>query len=470
LSEQPNAKAHLAPSGEELQARRERTFRALVEGTTHLICLLAADGTLEYASPSLERLLGYRPEDLIGTNALGLLHPEDLATAFMVITANSNAPADGLMARDDLNTASQWRLRHRDGHYVTLEVLGNNFLANEEIRAILVIAQDRSAQRVFEDALIALSKSALAPGDFRVLLDVLDASFRDTLSALYLADDRVVVHPPRLDAELSYVHRAAPWVLAVERNENIIIDDIAKARETGALDEEIARVAEQAGYRACWCLVVSEQANASAATPRALGCLVTWSSRHEKPLFGYEHTIAQVLGLAQLSLSRRRYEHELHHAATHDHLTGLYNRLGFLGHVGSGEIGGALLVIDLDDFKHVNDMHGHLAGDGVLVALADAMRQAIRPGDVLARFGGDEFALFLPNAEQAVAQAVARRLIERASAPIPVGGDHAQLRVSVGIDTHRELGLEARIARADGALYLAKRHGGNSFASSDELS
>lgn len=122
----------------------------------------------------------------------------------------------------------------------------------------------------------------------------------------------------------------------------------------------------------------------------------------------------------------------------------------------------ALLVLDLDGFKPVNDTHGHCAGDAVLVQIADRLQRCTRPGDTLARLGGDEFALVLPGADRSAAIATAQRLIASVSTPVAVGrvGD-ITVGASVGIavssvppcglaEMRREVGL---------ALYTAKRAG-----------
>lgn len=122
----------------------------------------------------------------------------------------------------------------------------------------------------------------------------------------------------------------------------------------------------------------------------------------------------------------------------------------------------SLLMLDLDGFKPVNDMHGHAVGDELLIRLAARLTAIIRPGDTLARLGGDEFALALPDTTEAEARDIADRIVREVDRPIKV--DHVPLSVgaSVGIavtDRPGEVDAEELLSRADVAMYAAKRAG-----------
>ncbi|HWM23042.1 MAG TPA: EAL domain-containing protein [Ilumatobacteraceae bacterium] len=171
-----------------------------------------------------------------------------------------------------------------------------------------------------------------------------------------------------------------------------------------------------------------------------------------------------VLVTRELDVSRMRLLHE----ATHDSLTGLANRTVFADRVGAAlahrqpdDSHAAVLSIDLDDFKSVNDSLGHAAGDRLLCIVAERLKALLRPGDTVARLGGDEFAILLESAPVDVVTAVARRAIEAVSRPADVG---AELRIfqnaSVGIsfaDLYDD--VDAVMRDADVAMYLAKRRG-----------
>jgi diguanylate cyclase (GGDEF)-like protein/PAS domain S-box-containing protein len=176
-----------------------------------------------------------------------------------------------------------------------------------------------------------------------------------------------------------------------------------------------------------------------------------------------------VLGQMQDVTERREYEQRLRHLADHDPLTGLLNRRGFAAALGahvarSRRYGaaGALLVVDLDGFKDVNDSHGHHAGDALLVGCAAALGERLRETDVLGRLGGDEFAVLLPVETAEQAAVVAEALV----AVVREHGSRMGVTASIGVAVvDRETGTaEELLVRADRAMYAAKAAGRDGVA------
>jgi diguanylate cyclase (GGDEF)-like protein len=163
-------------------------------------------------------------------------------------------------------------------------------------------------------------------------------------------------------------------------------------------------------------------------------------------------------------------ERELLRLALVDPLTGAFNRRSFLEFAGKEEArarrGGnkfAVLMIDIDHFKRVNDTYGHPAGDRVIKSLADICARTLRPSDVIARYGGEEFVVNLPDTDQRQASLVAERLrFAVADAKVPSEQGPIAFTVSIGVATcSDETPLDAAIAEADKALYRAKKNGRN---------
>jgi len=156
-------------------------------------------------------------------------------------------------------------------------------------------------------------------------------------------------------------------------------------------------------------------------------------------------------------------EARLRHMADHDALTGLYNRRRFEEelerHVAHGArygMGGALLLLDLDDFKQINDGHGHREGDLVLSAVAAVLRNRLRASDILARFGGDEFAVLMPVGGASEAEELAELLA--AAIHREVSTPAGPLSASVGIALLEQSSTADEIlSRADDAMYAEKR-------------
>jgi diguanylate cyclase (GGDEF)-like protein len=170
---------------------------------------------------------------------------------------------------------------------------------------------------------------------------------------------------------------------------------------------------------------------------------------------------------------QHRSRDQLANLAYNDSLTGLGNRALFADHLHHAVRHAlrhpavfAVLVMDLDGFKAINDTHGHQVGDVALQLAAQRFEHAIREGDTLARIGGDEFAVLLPRLlDQQVAGLVAQRLIGALAAPLELATHRVDLGTSVGIAAWPEHAgsADALLAAADTAMYRAKRAGRNQF-------
>jgi len=173
-----------------------------------------------------------------------------------------------------------------------------------------------------------------------------------------------------------------------------------------------------------------------------------------------------VVGVAIAGLSQlRRTQGQLEDLATHDPLTNVLNARAFSTDLAQ-ELSRnrrygrplALIYLDLDDFKKVNDAHGHATGDAVLRLVADAMRSAVRQADVVGRLGGDEFGVLMPETDGPVAQAAANRL-GNGIRTVFRGTPSVTASIGVVAVTGTEAGSDELLRRADQAMYEAKRAG-----------
>ena len=211
-----------------------------------------------------------------------------------------------------------------------------------------------------------------------------------------------------------------------------------------------------------------------AADGRVVWTLVTVAAVADasgRPAYG----IAQVVDITE----RKRFEGQLQHLADHDALTGLFNRRRFeeeldraLADAERYGRRGAVLVLDLDGFKHVNDTLGHPVGDELIARLSETLRCELRETDVIARLGGDEFGVILPQATDAEAGQVAAKLLRAVARDGVVADSSRQVRVtaSVGLapfDGRDGLSPEELLVEADIAMYDAKEAGRNQAARSE---
>jgi diguanylate cyclase (GGDEF)-like protein len=186
-------------------------------------------------------------------------------------------------------------------------------------------------------------------------------------------------------------------------------------------------------------------------------------------LLGDEHVGGIVLNGRDVS-DRKAFEAQLAHQAFHDGVTGLANRALFAERVRHAiarsrreRRGLAVIFLDVDDFKTINDSLGHAAGDEVLIEVARRLDGSIRGADTAARFGGDEFAVLLEDVEDSQEAAdAAERILEALAVPLVAGHKELSLRCSLGISVgEHESGADAdeMIRDADAAMYIAKRDG-----------
>jgi diguanylate cyclase (GGDEF)-like protein len=174
---------------------------------------------------------------------------------------------------------------------------------------------------------------------------------------------------------------------------------------------------------------------------------------------------AGFVGTIEDVTERLAFEARLAHQATHDPLTGLPNRTLLADHVADRFTPGvsrlACIFLDLDDFKVVNDSLGHAAGDELLAEVARRLRATVRPGDLVARFGGDEFVVVCQDVAEDDAVALAERIGEALRVPMCLGGLDVRPTASVGVtvQTAEHLAAEELIRDCDIAMYQAKTGG-----------
>ncbi len=283
------------------RAASEARFRSLVQNASDVILILDRSATITYESPSVERVLGYRPEQRVGRSALDNVHAEDLPTVRAALAA--------IMSDSGAEHELAFRVRHADGSWRTIQAIAKNLFEDAHVAGLLVNCRDVTERRELED--------------------------------------------------------------------------------------------------------------------------------------------------------------QLRHQAFHDALTGLPNRALFsdrvkhaLDRAGRTRASLAVLFLDLDDFKTINDSLGHGAGDDVLRATAQRVRAGLREGDTAARLGGDEFAVLLEDADATEAMTVAQRILTSLRQGVPVGRRDLGLTASVGVVVAKRRASTTHLLRdADVAMYRAKEAG-----------
>src|SRR5712691_1137618 len=206
-----------------------------------------------------------------------------------------------------------------------------------------------------------------------------------------------------------------------------------------------------------------------------------WISASYRPQYDTKGNVTGIIGKVVDLTERKRAEQQMEYQSYHDALTGLANRRLFQEHLSLAIALAqrkrrpvAVLFLDLDHFKVVNDSLGHTLGDTLLREIATRLRTSVREGDVVARVGGDEFTIVLQELEKKEdAAAMAQRVLRVIAEPIDINGQRLYITASIGITVYPDDGEDAEtlLKNADNALYRAKAFGRNTYEmSTQELS
>jgi PAS domain S-box-containing protein len=289
---------------------------ALLRATSHVSALFDAVGTVRWVSDSITAVLGYAPEEFVGTSVLTYLHPHDAQTAVGLLEFGAGNPTDGGLDRDDVETPVDFRMRHRDGRWVAMEVLFNNFVATPGIHGSLTIAREATGRHTLDRALMALARDTGSDEPLRRLLAFLEIKVSGTDTGLYWPDGDDQWTAADIDPAL--LTSDGPWVEALKRREHVVVPDLRRPA-ADLVAPELANAAVAAGYVACWSVPIPAPrhprfAGSSGSRPGQdrdpLGALVLWSRNHREPLTGHLATIEQVAALGYLCLSRREADRE----------------------------------------------------------------------------------------------------------------------------------------------------------------
>jgi diguanylate cyclase (GGDEF)-like protein/PAS domain S-box-containing protein len=436
----------------------------IVATAVNPFCAIDLSGEILWVGASLEELLGWRPEDLVGQSMLDIVAPASVGPALEALAT----AADYLRSRSDEPTTWEGagpvlELLRADGTSVHCAIAVATPVRTGLPGFVLQLRRAEAASAL-EDALVAMGRGDPIDAVLRQLSAMVAGELPEAEVAIghrCTSDDSVsvVASPPGLEAAFQAgVLDGTPWQ-ATALDPDVLVD-----HSTDDLPEDLREVARAQGFR--WLTT----AGVKAAGPAQHRAFVGVWSRHPYESHAFSHQrIRRGANLVGLVIQWGEARRALEWAITHDGLTGLANRSAFIGMVDrqpADELT-TVLYLDLDDFKPVNDTHGHALGDRVLAEVATRLRHAVRPTDVVARLGGDEFAVLCPAiGDLPAAGQLAERLVAAVAGPMTVDGIEVQIGLSVGIAALlKEDQAGEVLERADTALRNAKLSGKGGWAS-----
>lgn len=424
-----------------MQGKAFSLLETYVDFLLDAVCVVDDEGLFVHISAGGERVFGYRPEEMVGKPMIGFVHPDDrertLRAADEVVHGAEKIGFENRYLRKDGSIAYlSWSARW-----------------SESDRLRVAVARDVGESRrasLRQAAVYAISEAAHGEGD----PDALFANVIGILNGL-MPTVRICIALHEEDSgEIRFP------VAPEAGGEGHDAELLAHCRKVAAAGKPVLAALGDDGMECLGIPLKSEN--------RTIGMLMAGSRGfrpHETELL--EFVSVQVAA----AIDRRQLLERLRHLALYDALTRLANRELFHDRIrralhrnrrGKGAL--ALLFIDLDKFKEINDRFGHAGGDTLLQHVSRRILRGVRESDTVARFGGDEFVVLLEDIESGQwVRGVADNILQALDQPFELAGETVRISASIGLALSPEHGEDEKqlLRRADEAMYAAKSAGGN---------
>ena len=435
----------------------------LVDFLLDVVCVVDFEGRFVFVSAAAERVFGYKPEEMVGTKMIDMVAPEDcertLEAAKHIISGHPNLGFENQYIRKDrtrvhIMWSAQWLEEHQFRVAVARDITQRKIRESIQAAIYAISEAAHSAENLpsLFDLIHGIIEKFIPCSQFSVA--ICDEN-TGNMDFCYHAGDTRHLESSHDAALMTFCHEVARatgplFFGATEARDETTIVEPPTNKHCGVVDNS------------CWIGVPLRGETGS------IGALIIKnrfdSVRYSKQDQDLLHFVSNQIATA---IERKQLQARLRHAAQHDDLTSLANRKSFcarltasIARAKSEQSKLAVLYIDLDRFKEINDSLGHAAGDLVLKETATRLFSSLRNSDMVSRFGGDEFVVLLEQATSLeIASRVAKKIRNVVSQPVSIAQKNFQIFPSIGIALYPDDGkdVEELIQHADAAMYEMKK-------------
>lgn len=448
----------------------EQRYRSLFEYNPDAVLSFDLEGNFVSVNPESVKISGYSAEELLKLSFVTLIVPEELQKAIEYFEkAKKGDPQD-----------FQTAIYNKKGNRIELRVKNIPIYIDERIAGVYCIVKDvtqkKRSQKLLDGQsriLEMLAQKKPVSEIYQAIVHLIESLSNGGRCSILLMDksNTRLIHgsAPNLPAE--YIQGIdgiciGPSVgscgTAAYMKKQVVVSDIL----TDPFWMDFRDLAHRYGLKACWSTPIFNHLG------KVLGTFAMYYPNPCLPDSNDLELIESATYITQLVIQHQEAEEQLNHMAFHDPLTGLPNRRCFelefhkaLEKARQNKSLVALIYLDLDRFKVINDSLGHSAGDLLLQIVARRIQTSLRAGDLIGRQGGDEFLILLEKTTEDEAMKIAQRILDMLSEPIILEGHSIVVTPSIGISIYPTHGEEAEklIQRADNAMYHAKHLGKNNY-------